>query len=540
VLLTKLHTPPTGKNYVHRPLLFDRLNEGLGRKLILVSAPAGFGKTSLISDWINQSKISKAWISLDKGDNDPVEFVSYLVSGIQGIHKEFGDAALRLLKSPNKPTPESIASLLINDLIEIEKDILLVLDDFHLIQNSEIMIFLSYFLEHIPENTHVVISTRSDPLLPLARYRSHKQLQEVRSSDLCFQTREVSTFLNKRLRLDLSQDDIVLLQEKTEGWIAGLQLAALSIQDSEDPSKFVSEFAGDHRYIMDYLIEEVLNNQTKDIREFLLLTSCLDQFSGPLCNAILKKDDSQDTIEDLEKNNMFIVPLDSEKNWYRYHHLFADLLQRRLNISHISDTQALYLEASLWYEREGIFSKAIEYAVLAKDFSRSMQLLDHSILQFWEEGQHDFILKYGELIPDEMISNHPNFSLYYSWILISAGKFKDANRYLTQAEKLLIDSADTHESSKLDAELPGKISVAFAFLFSSSGQVEHLFKYCKKAVSQVSDQDPMWYSWAWYSCGLGHMMTDDLSESAKAFRLALTASEKTDNLYLISTISNRL
>ena len=401
MLLTKLHTPSTGKNYVHRPHLFDQLNEGLNRKLILVSAPAGFGKTSLISDWVNKNQISKAWISLDKGDNDPVEFVSYLIAGIQETLMDFGHAALGLFKSPNKPTLESIASLLINDLTEIEKDILLVLDDFHLIQSSEIMHFLSYFLEHIPENTHLVISTRSDPMLPLARLRSQNQLIELRSRELSFSAKDISILFNKKLKIKLSEEDIYSLETKTEGWIAGLQLAALSMQGNEDAAAFIKAFAGNNRYIMDYLIEEVLSVQQVGIEDFLLKTSVLEQLSASLCNSVLERSDSQLIIEQLENSNMFMIPLDSERIWYRYHHLFADLLKQRLLLKDKEVVREIHVRASDWFEKQNMIDLAVGHTLEIRDYERSISLLNKRIESLWENGNHAAIISYGDLLPDQ-------------------------------------------------------------------------------------------------------------------------------------------
>ena len=331
MLLTKLHIPPAGNNIVHRSELFEKLNTGLSRKLILISAPAGFGKTTVVSDWINQNKIPTAWFSLDNGDNDPVDFLSYIISGIQSIHTEFGQSALKLLNSPNKPSVESIASLLINEILNINQNFLLVLDDFHLIKSNEVLKLVTYLLEHIPGNIHIVILTRSDPALSVSRLRSQHQLVELRSSDLSFSANDISILFNKKLKLGLSIDDVYSLETKTEGWIAGLQLTALSMQGREDISEFIQDLKGDNRYIMDYLMEEVLKIQTDDIKEFLLQTSILEQMSAPLCNAVLNRNDSQLILETLEKNNMFVIPLDNERNWYRYHHLFAELLKQRLH-----------------------------------------------------------------------------------------------------------------------------------------------------------------------------------------------------------------
>ena len=266
-----------------------------------------------MSDWIDQNKIPTAWFSLDNGDNDPADFLSYIISGIQSIHSEFGQSALKLLNSPNRPSVESIASLLINEILNINQNFLLVLDDFHLIKSNEVLKLVTYLLEHIPGNIHIVILTRSDPALSVSRLRSQHQLVELRSSDLSFSANDISVLFNKKLKLGLSIDDVYSLETKTEGWIAGLQLTALSMQGREDISEFIQDLKGDNRYIMDYLMEEVLKIQTDEIKEFLLQTSILEQMSAPLCNAVLNRNDSQLILETLEKNNMFVIPLDTER-----------------------------------------------------------------------------------------------------------------------------------------------------------------------------------------------------------------------------------
>ena len=418
MLLTKLHIPPAGDNTVHRPELYGKLNLGLSRKLIVISAPAGFGKTTLLSDWIHQHKISTAWFSLDNGDNDPVDFLSYIISGIQSIHKEFGESALKLLNSPNRPSSESIVSLLINEILKINQNFLLVLDDFHLIESSDILKIVTYLLEHIPGNIHIAILTRSDPALSVSRLRSQHQLVELRSSDLSFSANDISILFNKKLKIGLSIDDVYSLESKTEGWIAGLQLTALSMHGRDDISGFIQDLKGDNRYIMDYLMEEVLKIQSEDIREFLIQTSVLEQMSAPLCNKVLNRNDSRLILETLDRNNMFIVPLDDERHWYRYHHLFADLLKQRFQQKDQMLIIDIHNKACDWFEQNNMVNLAIEHALENKNYEKSIQLLGKIVESMWENGLHAAILKYGDLIPDELIKNNPGFCLYYAWILI--------------------------------------------------------------------------------------------------------------------------
>jgi len=544
MLLTKLHIPPAIHNIVHRSELYEKLNLGLTRKLVLVSAPAGFGKTTLISNWIIQNRIPTAWFSLDKGDNDPVEFLTYIISGIQRIDKEFGQSTLKLLNSPNKPSNESIASLLINEMLKLSQNFLLVLDDFHLVESNEIVKLITYLLEHIPGNIHIVILTRSDPALSVSRLRSQHQLVELRTSDLSFSANDISILFNKKLKLGLSTDDLYALETKTEGWIAGLQLTAISMQGRENISGFIEELKGDNRYIMDYLMEEVLKIQTDDIKEFLLQTSILEQMSAPLCNAVLNRNDSQLILEALENNNMFVIPLDNERNWYRYHHLFAELLKQRLRLRYTADINALHNEACDWFEQNNMLNYAIEHALEIKNYEKCIQLLGKVAEDMWQNGMHTAILKYGDMLPDELIKTNPEFCLYYSWILIADGKINKAEPFLVSAESITAELINQKNSSKEDIQylkkLSGKICVAFTYLNSYLEHSQKIFDYCKTAMDNLSEDDPFWFSWAWFSFGIAYFSNGNLIESNKAFNSAFDYGLKSGNIYLISTIAIRM
>ncbi|NOU47156.1 MAG: hypothetical protein HOO86_08855 [Bacteroidales bacterium] len=544
MLLTKLHIPPVGNNIIHRSELHEKLNTGLSRKLILVSAPAGFGKTTVLSDWINQNKIPAAWFSIDNGDNDPVDFLSYIISGIQGLREEFGQSTLKLLHSPNKPSVESIVSLLINEILNINQNIFLVLDDFHLIKSIEVLKLVTYLLEHIPGNIHIVILTRSDPAIAVSRLRSQNQLVEIRSSDLSFSANEISVLFNKKLKLGLSLDDVYSLKTKTEGWIAGLQLTALSMQGREDISGFIQDLMGDNRYIMDYLMEEVLKIQTDDIREFMIQTSVLEQMSGPLCNKVLNRNDSRLILETLDKNNMFIVPLDNERHWYRYHHLFANLLKQRLLQKDPMLLIDIHTKACEWFEQNNMFNFAIEHALEIKNYEKSIRLLGETIESMWEKGQHAAIMNYGDILPDELIKTNPEFCLYYAWILIAAGKIQIAEPFLVSAEIITEELINTKNSSKeaiqYHKKLSGKIAVAFTYLNSHLEHSPKIFNYCKTAMENLSEDDPFWFSWAWFSYGIAYFSKGDILESNKAFNEAFEYGKKSGNIYLISTIAIRM
>lgn len=542
MLLTKIHIPLPGNNVVHRPQLFKKLNAGFDCKLILLSAPAGYGKTTVLSDWIDQFTIKTAWISLDSEENDPVNFLRYVITSIQTIKSDVGKNALELLASPNVPNLKSILSLLINDLIDNKDDLFLVFDDLHIIDSNEVFELLVYLLDNIPNKLHVVISTRSDPHIPLSRLRSHNQILEIRAGELSFETSDISLFLNNKLKLNLSANDIKSLENKTEGWIAGLQLAALSMQRNSDNSEFIEKFTGSNRFIMDYLLEEVLRTLPKDIEEFILKTSIFKQFSDSLCDFVLGRENSQLIIENLENSNMFVFPLDTERHWYRYHHLFADLLKQKLLKKYKSDIINLHLKAGSWYEKNGIEQLAIDHMLKINDFEKAIIILESIIESLWKNGQHAAILKYGDSIPEKTIKKSPLFSLYFSWVLIASGKIQQAQSLLVGAKNLVSDKnlAKSENSPKQKANLKGKISVALAYLYTLIAKPDAILENCKIAKKHLSYEDPLWSSWIWYATANARLFEEKYLEGTKGLTKALEFGKKSGNIYLISTIAIRL
>jgi LuxR family transcriptional regulator, maltose regulon positive regulatory protein len=386
LLATKLYIPPPRPNIVRRPRLIARLNAGLDRKLTLLSAPAGFGKTTLLSDWIAGCGRQSAWLSLDSGDNDPARFLAYLVVALQTIEASIGAGMLGALRSSQLPPLEPILTALLNDLTTLSDPFILVLDDYHVLDAQPVDQALTFLLEHLPPQIHLVIATREDPHLPLARLRAGGHLTELRAADLRFTASEAAAFLNQAMGLSLSAADVAALETCTEGWVAGLQLAAISLQGHPNPARFITEFTGSHRFVMDYLAEEVLRLQPEHIQAFLLRTSILDRLCGPLCDAVLlaPSGSGRATLEYLERANLFIVPLDHERRWYRYHHLFAELLQQRLEQSLASspadtgqvderqgDVAQIHQRASVWYEEQGLELEAFQHAAAAQDVDRA-------------------------------------------------------------------------------------------------------------------------------------------------------------------------
>src|SRR5437016_11348542 len=385
ILATKLYIPPPGPHVVQRPHLIARLNEGLHRKLTLISAPAGFGKTTLVSEWLAGGARPAAWLSLDEGDNDPARFLAYLVAALQTIVPDIGEGVLGALQSPQPPPPESMLTALLNEITTIPDNFILVLDDYHVLDAQPVDQALTFLLEHLPPHMHLVIATREDPPLPLARLRARGHLTEVRVTDLRFTPSEAAEFLNQGMGLNLSAEDVTALEARTEGWIAGLQLAAISLQGHQDVTGFITSFTGSHHFVLDYLVEEVLQQQSESLQTFLLRTSILDRLCGSLCDAVLltPSGSGQATLEYLEHANLFLVPLDNERRWYRYHHLFADLLRQRLyqrsdssTGDEVGDVTELHSRASLWYEDHGLSIEAFHHAAAAHDVARAERLIE--------------------------------------------------------------------------------------------------------------------------------------------------------------------
>lgn len=379
--------PPPRANTVPRPRLVERMEQGLaaGCKLTLISAPAGFGKTTLVSEWISAltpgpspggrgGGMRAAWLSLDEGDSDPARFMGYLVAALQTIAANLGEGVLAALQSSQPPATEAILTVLLNEITVIPEHFLLVLDDYHVIDSQAVDQALIFLIEHMPPQMHLVIASREDPPLPLARLRGRGQLTELRLADLRFTPGEAAEFLNRVMQLSLSADDIAALETRTEGWIAGLQMAAISMQGLPDAAAFIQSFTGSHRFVLDYLLEEVLQRQPVEVQSFLLRTSILDRLCGPLCEAVLEawSASGQATLEHLERANLFIVPLDHERRWYRYHHLFGELLRQRLGKP--ADHPTLHLRASRWYEENGDLEAAFDHAIAAGDFARAARL----------------------------------------------------------------------------------------------------------------------------------------------------------------------
>src|SRR5437588_5458158 len=445
ILATKLYLPRLRPNVVFRPRLLERLNEGVHRKLTLISAPVGFGKTTLVSEWVEGIERPTAWLSLDEGDNDPTRFLTYLVAALQTIAATIGQGVLGVLQSPQPPPPEAMLTALLNDITALSDQFVLVLDDYHVLEAKAVDHALTFLLEHLPPQMHLVIATREDPPLPLARLRARGHLTEVRAADLRFTPSEAAAFLNQVMGLDLSAEDIAALERRTEGWIAGLQLAALSLQGHQDVPAFIRAFAGDHRYIVDYLVEEVLQRQPEPVRSFLLQTSILDRLNGSLCDAVTGQEEGNARLEALERGNFFVVPLDDRRHWYRYHHLFAEVLSAPLMAQPRDQVATLHRRASAWYEQHGSVADAIRHALAAEDFERAAGLVELAVPAMGRNRQEATVLGWLRALPDELVRARPVLSVHYAGALLLHGELEGVEARLRDAEQWLDTTTDMGE-----------------------------------------------------------------------------------------------
>lgn len=437
LLSTKLHVPRRRRGVVARPRLREHLSRGDEVALTLVSAPAGFGKTTVLTEWLAAREgRPAAWLSLDARDNDPVVFWTYLLTALQTAAGGAASAALALLRE-SRATMEEVLATLVNELDAIPDDVVLVLDDFHAILARDVHDQLSFLLDHLPSRVHLVVATRADPALPLARLRARGELVEVRAHDLRFTSEEASAYLGNALGAAVSAEDVAALETRTEGWVAALQLAALSLQGRRDVADFVAGFAGDDRYIIDYLVEEVLERQPDDVRTFLLSTAILDRLSGPLCDAVVGGDGGTAMLAALERANLFLVPLDDRRHWYRYHHLFADVLRARLLSERPGSVRTLHRRASGWYAENGEPSEAIRHALAAGDAERAADLVEVAMPIARRNRQETTLRSWLAALPEDVLRARPLLSTGYAGVLLAHGELDGVEQHLRDAERWL-------------------------------------------------------------------------------------------------------
>ena len=520
LLATKLHVPAIGGQLVHRATLLDALSAGRHRKLTLLSAPAGWGKTTLLAQWaLGASEGQRfGWLSLDPSDNDPVWFWMYVVAALQKVSPGVGTRAAELLAMGADPVQVVLPTLL-NDLDTNAGPMVLILDDYHLVVNRAVHEQVAFVIGRMPANLHLVLATRSDPMLPLARLRASGDLVEMRSDDLRFGAAEVEHLLNDVLGLDLADADIQLLHRRTEGWAAGLYLAALSLADRRDAAAFIRTFAGDNRHIVDYLIAEVLDGQPAQLRSFLLRTSVLGRLSGALCDAMLQTSGSASVLEKIERDNLFVVPLDMSRHWYRYHHLFGELLRAELQRTEPDLVAGLHRRAADWFEGEGLVDEAVRHLVAAGDIARSADLIAADWVNEFNGGGLSTVSGWLDLLPDESVRQDPRLSAARAWIALNVGRFDDAHMWIEALEARSAD--DTGDDGGLGAQLVALREV-HAF---RTGDLAAALEAARRAITLDFHDAPQARSAAYCTFGSALYFSRSIDEAQATFRRAVRLAE---------------
>ncbi len=534
LLSTKLYLPPARPDAIPRPRLSERLLAGASRPggLVLLSGPAGFGKTTLLSEFLAQSRRPAAWLSLDEGDNDPIRFWTYLIAACQSAHSGVGEAALALFHTPQPLPVETVPTILVNDLARLGSELLLVLDDFHVIQYQAIHAALAFLLDHLPGNLHIVLSTRSDPPWPLARLRARNQLTEIRAADLRFTTAEAAAFLNQMTGLDLSAEDLAALEARTEGWVAGLQLAALSMIGRSDIPAFVRAFSGSHVYVAEYLVEEVLQRQPEEVQSFLLQTSILERLNAGLCQAVSGRQDAQAMLTALQRGNLFILALDDVGGWFRYHHLFADLLQALAQQSLPAEAiTALHGRAAAWYEQHGLAAEAISHALAAKDYEAAARLVEQNAFQVMTRGEMTTLLRWIAALPADVTRHHPIITIAQAWTLTLTGAVQQVETLLQQAEARF----EASDRTPAACDLRGNAAAIRAFFAMLAGDHRRALELAERAEALLPESSVQARSLLPYILGSAYRAQGQYEKAAEAFGRQAQMGEAHHDLFTWAT-----
>jgi LuxR family transcriptional regulator, maltose regulon positive regulatory protein len=535
LLTTKIRTPPLRRNFVNRPNLIQRLNAGLAQnsRLILVSAPAGYGKSTLLSEWVSQVNFPTAWLSLEKGENIPARFWSYFFRSLSSIphlrRAGIGEAIFQALQSPQPPPLEPLLANLVNDLSTLEEEAILVLDDLHTITEGKIHEDLVFLMDHLQLSTnslHLVVASRMDPPWPLARWRVRQEVTELRSTDLRFTLQETAVFLNDVMSLNLSTESISLLDARTEGWITGLQMAALSMQGRDDMTAFIRSFSGSHRFVLDYLVEEVLDRQPAEIQEFLLKTSILDRLTASLCEAVTGKKDCQTVLTQLERANLFLVPLDDERRWYRYHHLFAELLLKRLKQNQPDHIVELHQRACKWYSENSFLSEAIDHALDAGDILRVNEFVSGNALAMVEHFELLDVLRHFEEIPEQQFLSKPWLCVAYAWVKAYVEPSGEIDQIFLKAMQSISEIDDALEKQHLTSHL----DAVWAYVAWVKGKAELALEFTRTAYKTLAEDDWMTRAHLLNIEGLALQYLDNLPGATQSFEAAIIAGQRSGRL----------
>jgi LuxR family maltose regulon positive regulatory protein len=538
LLRTKLHVPQLRPNLVTRARLIERLDQRLGQNkgfapsLVLISSPAGAGKTTLLSQFAAGFQQQVAWLSLDESDDDPNRFWSYLITACQSVLAEVGQSALALLNTSQPLPDEAIPTLLINDFVAQERTLILILDDYHVVQNPTIHKSVSFLLEHLPAILHLVIATRVDPPWPLARYRAHHQLVEIRARDLRFNPEEAAEFLNQTMALNLSAEDVAALEARTEGWVAGLQLAAIAMQSPQqgrDRTAFVQSFTGSHLYVAEYLVEEILHQQPENVQTFLLHTSILERLNAELCDAVTGRQDGQTILPTLHRANLFMIPLDDKGRWFRYHHLFADLLQASLLQTVPADAiDKLHKRAARWYEQNGFAHEAIKHALRAKDFERVSSLVEEEARAMMFTGRARTLKNWLASLPDESFQTNPRLQIYRLWIDLMQEKSDLSANALLEKEAMLRSLPPSPENAKLQVELMAILARFVAF----SGNTARAIQLAEEALVRLPESEVALRARAHSALAVAYWIEGDVWKARQAHDQCVSLAEEVGNYSL--------
>jgi LuxR family maltose regulon positive regulatory protein len=538
---------------VARPRLFKKLDAGLAGKLIILSAPAGFGKTTLITDWIHTARSTTprpqfSWLTLDEGDNDPVRFIAYLTAALNSSHPKPNHLATPMSR-PNLSTPITVViKMLINEMAALRAENVLVLDDYHLIEASAVHEALDYLLDHLPPQIHIIITTRIDPPLSIARLRGRAQVMELRQEDLRLTLDETAAFLNQVMDLDLEAVDVAALASRTEGWIAGLQMAAVSMQGRADLPAFVRAFTGSNRYILDYLVEEVFQRQPEHVKTFLLHTAVLDRLSAPLCQYLLsgiglgawqrpqtsiQDQQSQALLEYLERSNLFITPLDEERSWYRYHRLFADLLRKRLQQLQPNNVPELHCRASSWFEQNNFLDDAVRHAFSAGDLDHAADLIEQHAETVLKRSESVTFLKRVDSLPDELVRTRPSLCVFHAWAMLLHG------RPANQVESRLQDAL-SYDEKKMAPALSGNVAAIRSRINILQGQMARANEYARLALKLLPQENAFFRGIALWDLGMGSLVTGDIVDGSRLLEDAARTSREAGNIFVAVTTLCRL
>jgi len=531
LLTTKLYIPQLNVDLVPRPRLYERLNEGLNRKLTLVSAPTGFGKSTLVTGWISEKEHSTAWLSLDEGDNDPVRFWTYLIAALQTIYQDIGLEARQIVSVPQLRSNEPVVISLINDISRLDHDLIVILDDYHVIEFEQVHAGLSYLLEYQPPNLHIVMITRVDPPISLARLRVHNQLIEVRAEDLQFSTEEATTLFNEKMGLNLEPKHIEALNKHTENWVVGLQLAGLSLKGRPSYDTFIEEFTGGHQFILDYLTEEVLITLPDAQREFLLRTSILERFCSKLCQVVTGDFASQQMLDDIRKSNLFLIPLDTQGRWFRYQHLFAEVLYALLERDYPNEIEKLHLKAAEWLESEGYADEAVSHALRSGDSVQAREMFLKHWISVLHRGEVATVLRWLDALPQEIEKADPSISLARCWALFLSWQNLAIRPYLEQANHAFNRlMAEGSLSGTQQGQIAAQLAMMRSVLARDRGDHASSVDYVEEATRLMPQETLEGIGTTWNMLAAARAGSGDFNGAIQAYARGIALSHAEGNL----------